>query len=65
MKMAKYDANCEKCDETFEYEAPIREAGDPPPPCPKCGAFETKKVFAINSGGFVLKGDGWFKKGGY
>lgn len=63
--MPKYDAKCGKCEEVFEYEAPILEAGDPPPPCPKCGHDKTVKQFALNSGGFVLKGSGWFKKGGY
>lgn len=63
--MPKYDAKCEKCEVVFEYTAPISTAGDPPPPCEKCGSPETKKVFVINGGGFVLKGEGWFKKGGY
>lgn len=63
--MAKYDAKCEKCEKVFEYSAPISEAGDPPPPCPSCGHSKTVKQFVINSGGFILKGDGWFKKGGY
>lgn len=63
--MPKYDAKCDKCGIIFEYEAPILEAGDPPPPCPTCSNFETKKVFSLNSGGFILKGKGWFKKGGY
>jgi putative FmdB family regulatory protein len=61
----KYDAKCNKCEHVFEYDAPISEAGDPPPPCPKCGHMETTKQFALNSGGFILKGNGWFKKGGY
>jgi putative FmdB family regulatory protein len=65
MNMPKYDAECEKCGHKFEYSVPILNAGDPPPPCEKCGDNKTKKVFVINSGGFILKGDGWFKKGGY
>lgn len=63
--MAKYDAKCEKCEEVFEYEAPMCESGNQPPPCPKCGGKETVKQFALNSGGFILNGSGWFKKGGY
>lgn len=63
--MAKYDAKCDKCEHVFEYTAPISEAGDPPPPCPQCGHSKTTKQFVINGGGFVLKGSGWFKKGGY
>lgn len=63
--MAKYDAKCDKCEYVFEYDAPISEAGDPPPPCPECGHDKTTKQFVLNSGGFILKGDGWFKKGGY
>ena len=63
--MPKYDAKCEKCETIFEYTAPISTAGDPPPPCEKCGHPKTTKVFVINGGGFVLKGEGWFKKGGY
>lgn len=63
--MPKYDAKCEKCEAVFEYDAPILEAGDPPPPCPACGHDKTTKQFTLNTGGFILKGDGWFKKGGY
>lgn len=63
--MPKYDAKCEKCEEVFEYDAPITEAGDPPPPCPKCGHDKTVKQFALNGGGFIFKGSGWFNKGGY
>lgn len=63
--MPKYDAKCDKCEEVFEYTAPISEAGDPPPRCPKCGHEKTTKQFVLNGGGFILKGGGWFKKGGY
>lgn len=63
--MPKYDAKCDKCGIIFEYEAPIRDAGDPPPPCAECGNDKTVKVFRVNGGGFVLKGTGWYKKGGY
>jgi len=63
--MAKYDAKCEKCEIVFEYEAPMCNSGDPPPPCPECHHDKTTKQFALNGGGFILNGQGWFKKGGY
>jgi len=61
----KYDAKCNNCSTIFEYERSIKEATDPAPPCPQCKSQATEKVFSLNAGGFVLKGGGWFKKGGY
>ncbi len=63
--MAKYDAKCAKCEEVFEYEAPMCESGNQPPPCPKCGDKETVTLFGLNIGGFILIGGGGCKKGGY
>lgn len=61
----KYDAKCNKCAHVFEYERSIKESVTPTPPCPKCASTETEKVITLNGGGFVLKGQGWYKKGGY
>jgi len=61
----KYDAKCIACNTTFEYERSIKEPITPTPPCPKCKSENTEKVFTLNAGGFVLKGQGWYKKGGY
>ena len=34
--------------------------------CPKCGGIEVVKCdYLPTSGAFILKGRGWFKKGGY
>jgi len=32
--------------------------------CPNCGEQTLKKIIN-NTGTFILKGSGWFKKGGY
>lgn len=61
----KYDAKCKDCELTFEYERSIKDTKEPAPPCPQCKSQATEKVFSLNAGGFVLKGQGWFKKGGY
>jgi len=61
----KYDAKCNDCETVFEYERSIKDAQTPTPPCPKCKSHLTERVFTLNSGGFILKGQGWFKKGGY
>jgi predicted nucleic acid-binding Zn ribbon protein len=34
------------------------------PRCPECGT-RMDKVWITPEGGFVLKGGGWFNKGGY
>jgi putative FmdB family regulatory protein len=61
----KYDAKCNDCKIIFEYERSIKQSGEPAPQCPQCKSQATEKVFSVNAGGFVLKGQGWFKKGGY
>jgi putative FmdB family regulatory protein len=61
--MPTYNARCIKCKTTIQYQSNIVKCEDTPP-CPKCGG-ETKRVFTKPEGGFILKGQGWFKKGGY
>jgi|TARA_B110000495_G_C23028245_1_gene611562 putative FmdB family regulatory protein len=41
-----------------------RIVDDPLSTCPECKEEELKKVI-VASGGFQLKGKGWFKSGGY
>tara|TARA_R110000782_G_scaffold221607_1_gene308810 strand:+ start:107 stop:244 length:138 start_codon:yes stop_codon:yes gene_type:complete len=43
-----------------------RMSDDPLVICPECNEEELKKVMvASTTGGFQLKGKGWFKSGGY
>jgi putative FmdB family regulatory protein len=60
--MPTYVYKCAKCEHTFEVQAKM---SDPPPTegCPECGCTVLDKV--IQAVGSILKGSGWFKKGGY
>lgn len=63
--MPTYRLRCQnpKCDHEEEQFVFITEL--PKLKCPKCGG-KLKTAFTLNSeGGFILKGKGWFKKGGY
>ena len=60
--MPTYSYRCESCGHEFDRiqkisDNPLRE-------CPKCKKEELKKVIT-GGGGFQLKGNGWFNKGGY
>jgi putative FmdB family regulatory protein len=61
--MPTYNYVCKKCDHAFEKMQ--RNVDDPLSNCPECKEDELKKVFVAGSGGFQLKGKGWFKSGGY
>lgn len=62
--MPKYDYRCnnKECNHTEEYTQKITE--DKIRVCPKC-LKETYERLITNTGGFNLKGSGWFNKGGY
>lgn len=49
--MAKYDAQCCKCDNQFEFQARIEFYNDPPE-CPLCGG-ETRRIILAAPQGFV------------
>lgn len=58
-----YEWKCPKCGKLVETNRPMNESHVPPEKC-ECGnvdGFERK----YNNAGFVLKGNGWFNKGGY
>lgn len=69
--MPTYNAKCSSCGEEQEYFCKISERESALPPCSTCKDAEGRPVqtvaaFTANTaGGFVLKGSGWFKKGGY
>lgn len=59
--MPLYNFKCsnEKCDNIVEK---IQKYDDDPPNCDKC---ESETIRIIVNTSFVLKGKGWFNKGGY
>ena len=59
--MPLYNLRCKNPECGHEFQKTQR-MNDPNPPCPKC-SHETEKVIKRMS--FVLKGEGWFNKGGY
>jgi len=62
--MPTYNYRCKGCDHRFEIMQ--RMSDDPLVICPECNEEELKKVMvASTTGGFQLKGKGWFKSGGY
>ena len=59
--MPLYNLRCKNTECGNEFQK-TQKMSDPNPPCPKCSS-ETEKVIKRMS--FVLKGEGWFNKGGY
>jgi putative FmdB family regulatory protein len=60
--MPTYNYQCENCKHEVEV---VQKMSDPPlTSCPECKKEELKKVIK-STGGFQLKGNGWFKSGGY
>ncbi|MFI5290524.1 MAG: FmdB family zinc ribbon protein [Polyangia bacterium] len=54
--MPIYEYQCEKCGRRAEY---LQKMSDPPKTeCESCGGKLEK---LISSGGFILKGGGWYK----
>ena len=70
--MPTYNAKCPECDEVQEYFCKMSERESALPDCTMCidkktgKPVKTEVAFTSNTaGGFILKGSGWFKKGGY
>jgi putative FmdB family regulatory protein len=62
--MPTYSYKCKRCDHGFEVMQRITD--DVLVKCPECDEDELKKVIVPSiTGGFSLKGNGWFKSGGY
>ena len=60
--MPTYAYKCDECNHQFEK---IQKMSDEPLKlCPSCNNEKLKKIITA-SGGFALKGKGWFKSGGY
>lgn len=57
-----YEYACEACGHTWEAEQKITEP--PATECPKCQQ-QTAKRLVSGGAGFSLRGEGWFKTGGY
>lgn len=59
--MPTYSYVCEACNKEWEEDQRISDT--PTKDCPKCGEPKAKRQ--IGSSGFILRGPGWFKSGGY
>jgi len=60
--MAHYEYRCKKCNKEFQVEQKISD--ERLKACPECGdEAGFSKLISLSS--FSLKGQGWFKKGGY
>lgn len=57
-----YEYECTSCGHQWEQEQRI--TAEPEPECPSCRE-QTAKRLVSGGTGHVLKGDGWFKSGGY
>lgn len=61
--MPTYNYKCNKCHHTFQQMRPIKNR-DELPDCPRCN-HESSRIFISPEGGFILKGHGWYKPGGF
>lgn len=57
-----YEYECQSCGHHWEAEQRITE--EPVRDCPKCGEPKAKRLIS-GTPAHILKGDGWFKTGGY
>lgn len=62
--MPTYKFVCPKCGETKEEILKITAEKEEFPECEKC-KVKMQKAWITPTGGFILKGTGWFNKGGY
>lgn len=61
--MPTYAAKCKDCSHEWEYVAKI--SANDPGPCPQCDNENTERMPVVNKTGFILKGKGWYKSGGF
>lgn len=57
-----YDYTCDGCGHEWEQEQKITEPAETE--CPMCHQQRAKRLIS-GAPGFTLRGDGWFKTGGY
>ena len=60
--MPTYEYECEKCGLAVDITRKLSEKAEPVP-CPNCGKPMAQVITGGN--GFVLKGGGWYKGGGF
>ena len=56
--MPIYEYRCGEC--SHQFEKLVRAQGTEAK-CPECGSGQVTKL--VSSGGFILKGGGWYKDG--
>lgn len=57
-----YEYECKECKHNWEVQAKVTDK--PQKICPKCKQESAKRLIS-SSQAFQLKGQGWFKSGGY
>jgi len=61
----KYTWECQGCKQIAVVDRPAADIDrGPEEACPLCNNSEYKRILTA-SGGFILSGNGWYKKGGY
>ena len=60
--MPTYSYKCKECEHQFDVWQSMSD--DKLTDCPECAKKSLEKVITA-TGGFHLKGDGWFNTGGY
>ncbi len=64
--MPTYSYKCEKCDVVTDIRMSMSETErEMELPCVVCDEDTNQVKVITQSGGFRLKGNGWFNKGGY
>jgi len=59
----KYVWRCTSCGNEVDVERTFAEYTNPPEECPKCNGNVWERLIGATS--FILKGQGWYAKGGY
>jgi len=59
--MPTYEYKCNSCEHEWEKYQNINDK--PVKKCPKCGKIKAKRQISRQSGGFILKGNGWAADG--
>lgn len=67
--MPMIDAKCEDCNQIQELLIKFSQVDEndnvQEVVCNSCGSTHLKKILSVSNGSFQLKGNGWFKSGGY